>query len=230
MANVYLAAMLAFTAGLVDVSGYLGLRQFTSHMTGTVAAMAAGLGEREESVVLRCAMVVGSFLLGAAMCAVVVNFSRRRDRESLYALPVFLESVILAAIGCTGPGRTAALDWLLLSGLGFAMGLQNAIITKISDAHIRTTHITGTMTDIGIELGRALYLNRDPAQPPVQVRRERLALLVLLAGCFTSGAVLASFTFPRAGFHVFLPLAAILAAPTVLPIAADLKAARPRTI
>jgi hypothetical protein len=39
-ANWQLAALLAFTAGAVDVTGYLGLRQFTSHMSGVTATLA----------------------------------------------------------------------------------------------------------------------------------------------------------------------------------------------
>ncbi|WP_103933316.1 YoaK family protein [Bryocella elongata] len=224
IANVRLAAMLAFAAGLVDVSGFLGLKQFTSHMTGITAELAAGLGTDQPGLLERSAVIFMSFLAGAAVCALLVNFSRRRERESLFALPLFLEAVLLAAVGVLVHGMTHG--FLLLGVLAFAMGLQNAIITKISDAEIRTTHVTGMVTDIGIELGRALYMSRNPAHEPIHVHRDRLGTLVLLVGAFFAGGLVAALVFPRFGFAAFIPLALLLAAPTLPPIVADLRGMR----
>jgi uncharacterized membrane protein YoaK (UPF0700 family) len=220
IANVRLAAMLAFAAGLVDVSGYLGLKQFTSHMTGITATLAAAVGTDAPVLLAHTAVILVSFLGGAAVCALLVNFSRRRERESLFALPLFLEALVLGAVGLTR-GHSHVLP--LLGVLAFAMGLQNAIITKISDAEIRTTHVTGMVTDIGIELGRALYLSRNPSHEPVRAHRERLGMLVLLVGAFVAGGLLGAVTFPRFGFVSFVPLAMLLATPTVFPILADLR-------
>jgi uncharacterized membrane protein YoaK (UPF0700 family) len=67
--------------------------------------------------------------------------------------------------------------------LCFIMGLQNATVTKISGARIRTTHVTGIVTNMGIELGKLLYWNRGPARSqmlPVRADRPKLRLLGLL--------------------------------------------------
>ncbi len=217
-ANWQLAALLAFTAGVVDVTGFLGLRQFTSHMSGVTATLAAELGTEGVRVMMRPAMVLGCFLAGAAFCAVVVNWERRRSRESLFAVPVAIEALLLAAVSIFGgSGHLFA----SLAVMGFSMGLQNAVITKISDAEIRTTHVTGTITDIGIELGRLFYWNRTPRGTEVRADRRKLALLTLLVALFFIGGTMSAVMFHRVGFLLMLPLAAILAAPTVLPIAAD---------
>jgi uncharacterized membrane protein YoaK (UPF0700 family) len=131
-----------------------------------------------------------------------------------------VEALLLAGAGLAG---AAAHPMALLCVLAGSMGLQNAIITKISDAEIRTTHLTGTVTDIGIELGRALYVNRNRALPPVRSDRRRLALLLLLVTAFFAGGVTATIAFPRFGLRTLLPLAVLLALPTILPIAADLR-------
>ena len=212
--------MLAFAAGMVDVSGYLGLKQFTSHMTGITATLAAAAGTDAPALLAHTAVILLSFLSGAAVCALLVNFARRRGRESLFALPLFLEALLLGAVGVTR-GQSHVL--LLLGVLAFAMGLQNAIITKISDAEIRTTHLTGMVTDIGIEIGRALYLSRNPFQEPIRAHRERIGMLVLLVGSFFAGGLLGAITFPRFGFVTFVPLAMVLATPTVFPILDDLR-------
>ncbi len=104
-----------------------------------------------------------SFLVGAATSAILIHWARRRNSRSEYALPLMIEAALLLVFGLiggplTGKSITDELS-LTLALLCFVMGLQNAMITKVSNAEIRTTHVTGLMTDIGIELGKLLYWN-----------------------------------------------------------------------
>lgn len=224
-ANWQLAGLLAFTAGAVDVSGYLALRQFTSHMSGIVATLAAEFPRGGMVLWVRPALVLVCFVAGAAFCAVAVNWERRRERESLFAVPVLIEALLLAAVPLfAGPQHL----WASLGVLGFSMGLQNAVITKVSHHEIRTTHVTGMVTDIGIELGKLVYWNRTTGRVPVLAERRRLTLLCGLVTLFFTGGVLSAVSFSHVGFELLLPLAALLAAPTVLPIAADLQGAMAR--
>lgn len=220
-ANWQLASLLAFAAGVVDVSGYLALRQYTSHMSGVASVLAMNAGLRHYGMLWRPLVVMGCFLAGAAFCAVVVNWERRRDRESLFAVPVLAEAILLASLPLFAGQQHL---FASLAVLAFSMGLQNAVITKISDAEIRTTHVTGTITDIGIELGRLFYWNRTPRGTEVRADRRRLALLTGLVTLFLTGGVVSALTFPHVGFLLMLPLAILLAVPTILPIAADVQA------
>lgn len=220
-ANWQLAALLVFNAGAVDVTGYLGLRQFTAHMSGIVATLAAEVGTKGYAILLRPVAILACFLAGAAFCAVLVNWERRRDRESLFAVPVFIEAVLLAVIPLFA-GENHLFATLML--MGFSMGLQNAIITKISHKEIRTTHVTGMVTDIGIELGKLFYWNRTKGREPVLAHRQRLIQLSTLVLLFFAGGTVSALTFGSVGFLLLLPLALLLAAPTILPIAADIKA------
>jgi uncharacterized membrane protein YoaK (UPF0700 family) len=108
------------------------------------------------------------------------------------------------------------------------MGLQNALITKLSQAEIRTTHMTGIVTDIGIELGRMAYWNRDPAQPKVAANRARLRLLVSLLLGFFAGAVIGALGFHHLGYLATLPLAGLLCALAIVPAVDDLRRLAPR--
>jgi uncharacterized membrane protein YoaK (UPF0700 family) len=223
-ADWQLAAILAFTAGAVDVSGYLALHQFTSHMSGTVATIAAEIDAHKLAVLTPPALVLLCFLAGAATCSLLVNWSRRRNLEGLFAIPILCEAALLTA---TAVFYTPHRLLLTLALLSFAMGLQNAVITKISHAVIRTTHITGMITDIGIELGRALYWNRStgrtPGHAPVRSHPQHLLLLTLLVTLFFAGGALGGITYPRFGFANLLPFAFVLALIALLPIAADLR-------
>jgi uncharacterized membrane protein YoaK (UPF0700 family) len=219
-ADWQLASLLALTAGTVDVSSYLALRQFTSHMSGTVATIAADIDAHTLRVILPPTLILACFLLGATLCSLLVNWSRRRDLEGLFALPILLESLLLTLAALFASPHHLLPSLALLS---FTMGLQNAVITKISHAVIRTTHVTGMVTDIGIELGRALYWNRTTGRTPVRAERQHLLLLTLLVTLFFAGGAVGALAYPLLGFRALLPFALLLAAIAVLPIAADLR-------
>jgi uncharacterized membrane protein YoaK (UPF0700 family) len=115
--------------------------------------------------------------------------------------------------------------------LCFTMGLQNAIITKISQAEIRTTHVTGMVTDIGIELGKAAYWNRrrgSKDRRPVRADLEKLWLLTSLVGLFFVGGVLGAVGFRYMGFIATLPLAVVLLMLALVPVMDDLRRRRNR--
>jgi uncharacterized membrane protein YoaK (UPF0700 family) len=108
------------------------------------------------------------------------------------------------------------------------MGLQNAMITKVSRSEIRTTHITGMVTDIGIELGKLFYWNvakaDDQAAPPVRADRGKLIVLGLLVALFFIGGVTGAYSFFHFGFGSTLPLALMLMLLAVVPIVDDIRA------
>jgi uncharacterized membrane protein YoaK (UPF0700 family) len=94
--------------------------------------------------------------------------------------------------------------------LCFIMGLQNAVITKISRSVIRTTHVTGLITDLGIELGKLLYVNRQAGTTPVVADRRRLRVHSQLIACFFIGGIAGALGFKHLGFVSTVPLAALL--------------------
>ncbi|MDB5959707.1 MAG: hypothetical protein JWP59_1001 [Massilia sp.] len=232
-ANRQLGMVLAFVAGAINAGGFLAIHQYTSHMTGIVSAIAdnAVLGNTGTIPVALAALC--AFTLGAACSALMINFARRRRLHSQYALPLLLEALLLLCFGVAGAQLNArdplyvSLTMILLC---FMMGLQNALITKLSGAEIRTTHITGIVTDIGIELGRMAYWHsgNHPELPPVRADRAHLALLLGLAGCFTGGAFVGAFGFHHAGYAMTLPLAVLLLALVSVPLVDDLRGRRPR--
>jgi uncharacterized membrane protein YoaK (UPF0700 family) len=230
-ANRHLGVALAFVAGAINAGGFLAVHQYTSHLTGAISSAADNLALGAWDLALDGLGAVLSFLLGAACTALAVNYGRRRGLASEYALPLLLEAVLLLAFGVLG-ARLAAVDTLFVPAtvmlLCFMMGLQNALITKLSQAEIRTTHLTGIVTDIGIELGRMLYWNRDPAQPPVGANRARLALLVSLLLSFFAGAILGALGFKHAGYLATVPLACLLCGLAMVPALDDLRRLVPR--
>ena len=230
-ANRHLGVALAFVAGAINAGGFLAVHQYTSHLTGAISSAADNLALGAWDLALDGLGAVLSFLTGAACTALAVNYGRRRGLASEYALPLLLEAVLLLAFGVLG-ARLATFDALFVPAtvmlLCFMMGLQNALITKLSHAEIRTTHMTGIVTDIGIELGRMAYWNRDPAQPKVAANRARLRLLVSLLLAFFGGGLAGALGFKHVGYLATLPLAGLLCALAIVPALDDLRRLAPR--
>ncbi|RSZ59442.1 DUF1275 domain-containing protein [Massilia atriviolacea] len=224
-ANAHLGYMLAFVAGAINAGGFLAVKRYTSHMTGVVSAMADDLVLGAHALVWTGLGALLAFMAGAACTAIMVNYGRRRALHGEYALPLMLEALLLLCFGLLG-ARLAGIDGLFASVtvmlLSFIMGLQNALITKLSRAEIRTTHITGIVTDIGIELGKMMYWNRA-ALEPVAGNRKRLAVLGTLACCFFLGGIAGAFGFSRLGYVATVPLALALMSLAVLPLLDDIK-------
>jgi uncharacterized membrane protein YoaK (UPF0700 family) len=214
--NLHLGLSLAFVAGATNAGGFLAVKEYTSHMTGVLSSMADDLALGRIDLVLDWLGSLVAFLLGAATSAVLFIWGKRRDARHAYALPLLLEATLLLAFGVLGAlhhliGTSMALTVALLC---FVMGLQNAMITKVSNAEIRTTHVTGLVTDIGIELGKVLYWNRahdNPAQPRVRANRERLKVHLALVASFFVGGVTGALGFKHVGYVSTLPLALMLA-------------------
>ena len=200
------------------------MRQYSSHVTGIVSAIADNLALGDLPLVFTGLAAVVSFLLGAMCTASMVLWARRRVLESEYALPLVVEASLLVIFGLTGrvfEGRSVLSTICLLS---FTMGLQNAIITKISRAEIRTTHVTGMVTDIGIELGKLLYWNRSPiGGSEVRAERRKLWLLSSLVGLFFIGGVVGALGFRHIGFISTVPLAFVLVILAAVPVLDDLR-------
>ena len=226
--NRLLGALLAFNAGAVNAGGFLVVAMYTSHMTGFASLLADNLVLGNMRLVLGAIGVLLAFTAGAAATAMLVNWARQHGLRSEYALPLLLEAVLLLVFGLMGAtlGRqtpfAVPLTVLLLS---FTMGLQNALVSKISASQIRTTHMTGIVTDIGIELGKLLYWNRtaSPFESRVRANRIKLRLLGTLLGAFVAGGVVGAAGFKYIGFVWVTPLALLLLGLCMPPLYADLR-------
>ena len=230
-ANRQLGWTLAFVAGAINAGGFLAVHQYTSHVTGTVSSVADNLALGHLDLVVDGIVGVLSFLMGAMCCALMVNFARRRQLSSEFALPLMLEALLILCFGLLG-SRLSEFEGLLVPFtvvlLCFIMGLQNAMVTKISQAEVRTTHMTGVITDLGIELGKLLYWNRTPdtpAEPMVRANRDRLRLHATLLACFAGGGLAGALAFQSLGYYATLPIALLLAGLAAVPILDDLQAA-----
>lgn len=189
--------LLAACAGCINAAGLIGLHhQALSHMSGTAAIFGAELARGQREAVLHALWVLSFFFLGCVLSGVLIrNSTLQLGRR--YGVALMLESALLFAS-----------TYLLVNGQGagdflaaMACGLQNALATTYSGAVIRTTHITGIITDLGLAAGAAL--RRDT------VDRRRAGLYALLALGFVGGSVLGGLGYVAIGFRTLLFPAAL---------------------
>jgi uncharacterized membrane protein YoaK (UPF0700 family) len=228
-ANRHLAILLALIAGMLNSVGFVAVSVYTSHMTGLLASVADHAVLGSWDIVRVGAAAIAVFTLGAACCALLFNWARRRGLRSRFANVLVLEAVLVLVFGALADRLTwSHRAWVYITVLGFTMGLQNAIITKISQAQIRTTHVTGMITDIGIELGKLAYRSRLPGVDPVRADLGKLGTLTAIVLSFFTGSGLGAWGYAQAGFRVLLAPALLLLVAAAPPLLADLRRVRRR--
>ena len=215
--NGILAGYLALTAGFVNSSGFVLLGTFTSHVTGSLGRLANDLAAREWGAAALASVFVVAFFAGAFFASLLIE-ARRWRASRTYALALLIEALVLGSfvlIAVAGRFEHArALD-AQAAQLCFAMGMQNSLVTTLSGAVVRTTHLTGVVTDLGIEAARWHYwlLSQRKMTPTTRPSPARATLLLTILSAFTVGAVCgALFTAHRGPLAMLIPAVALLLA------------------
>jgi uncharacterized membrane protein YoaK (UPF0700 family) len=213
--DLALAGLLSSVAGALNAVGFLIAGSFTANMTGNISAFADTLADGAVLVSLSFAGLVVAFIFGAGMAALVIQAGERKKIRSIYALAIAAEAVVLLLLSAALVLAPLGMhETFLVVILSFVMGLQNAVTTMISRARVRTTHVSGMATDIGIEL--AALVGGDASR---QDALPKLSLHSLTLACFAVGGVCGAVLFGFVGYWLFVIAAAILlliAAPEAL--------------
>jgi uncharacterized membrane protein YoaK (UPF0700 family) len=187
--NIKLASLLSFVAGIVNVAGYFSLSTLTTNVTGHFAFFADELVKSGWQVAQVSLFYIASFFAGALISGIAVEYMLQRMERYMYVIPVVLEMLILTAIAFCGPGTLANYSILIAGSMLFAMGMQNALVTSISNSIVRTTHLTGLFTDLGIETGQLIFYRK-----PEQRKKLKSSIMLRLAiisffflGCLAGG-------------------------------------------
>ena len=161
-----LAFALAAVAGGLNAAAFHEVGFFSANMTGNVSALSSLLAMGQWANGLCYLAIILAFITGAMVSTLAIGAGLRRAIVTIYARVILGEAALLALLGVSRMAldRAAGVP-LLIIGLAFLMGLQNAIVTHISNARVRTTHISGMSTDIGIGLARMLDILRGKAGP-----------------------------------------------------------------
>jgi uncharacterized membrane protein YoaK (UPF0700 family) len=185
---------LAFVAGIVNVVGLLGFEhQAVTHLTGTTSLLGAALAALDGKAALHFTAIIGSFLLGTVISGFLIQDSTL-ELGRRYGIALVLESVLLF-VAVPLLRHNSAFGMYSAS---CACGLQNAMVSTYSGAVVRTTHLSGMFTDLGIFLGHRLR--------GLSIDRRRLKLCFLIISGFLCGGVAGAFAFRHLNYAtLFIP-------------------------
>jgi uncharacterized membrane protein YoaK (UPF0700 family) len=186
--NLRLASVLSLIAGMVNITGVLGVNALTTNVTGHFAFFAEELSLKNYSPAIIFLVYIFAFLLGAFVSNLLVEaVSRIRPRLS-HAIPMIIEILILGTIGIfvEVSARSGFNTHLVACSMLFAMGLQNSLVTKVSDSVVRTTHLTGLFTDLGIELSQIFFFKKNAEREKL---RKSINLRLAIIACFFIGCI-----------------------------------------
>jgi uncharacterized membrane protein YoaK (UPF0700 family) len=224
--SALLAGYLAFVAGFVNSGGFVLIHSFTSHVTGSVGRLAHDIMLADAPAAISAASLVLSFFAGAFAASLIIEGSIDTRVPKAYAIALLIESLLLAVFvvvaGLASASHPRVRD-AEAAILCFALGMQNSLVTRLSGAVIRTTHLTGVVTDLGIEAARWYRWHRSklpglPAllrdrEPPVRPSAIRSILHGVIVVAFVSGAIIGALLTQHASrWAMAIPAVAVLLA------------------
>lgn len=189
--NLRLATLLSFVAGIVNVTGVLSIQTLTTNVTGHFAYFAEEIMKRDYAAAITFFVFTIFFLFGAFTSNFLAELISKKHPNLSHVIPISLEMIILIAVGVFGIASKLSSSegkWIAFSML-FAMGIQNSLVTKISQSTVRTTHLTGLFTDLGIELSQLFFYKKPEEKKKLKTSIYlRLSIIIFFfIGCISGG-------------------------------------------
>ena len=191
--NLRLATLLSFVAGIVNITGVLSVKTLTTNVTGHFAFFAEEVTKHDYQSAFVFLIYTLFFLAGAFASNFLAELVSKKNPSLFHVIPITIEIAILISLGLFGMQTNFHLfdgKWTAF-GLLFAMGIQNSLVTKISQSTVRTTHLTGLFTDLGIELSQLFFYKkpeeRKALKTSIYLRLSIISFFFL--GCFIGGFI-----------------------------------------
>ncbi|MCC5918601.1 MAG: DUF1275 domain-containing protein [Cryomorphaceae bacterium] len=208
--NLQLGGITAFAAGMTNVASLIAFFAFTSNVTGHYAILAEEIAKGHWHQVGVVIIWIFLFFIGNFLSNFLVINSEKLSKYVAHAIPIILEFICLVVVGVYGHffyRETLTETEFLVAFLLFAMGIQNGLVASISNGTVKTTHLTGLTTDLGISL--SMFTKKK-----FRRRRElrgKIKLLTFIASFYLLGGVISGVIFLRVEFLTFFFIAAVIA-------------------
>jgi uncharacterized membrane protein YoaK (UPF0700 family) len=209
--NKKLWLLLAFQSGFINAGGFIACHRFVTHVTGFGSNIGLSFANNKIWIAMEMALAPVSFILGAAFSAFLIDRNTYQQREGQVKASVLIQSAFLIGVfvfgelglfGVFGEPLVLQRDFALLFSLCFISGMQNGTFASLTNGMIRTTHLTGLATDLGLNVVRIPYLKVDDRERTYQRRVNRLRLNTILS--FSGGSFVAAIIFKKLGYHGFI--------------------------
>lgn len=224
-AKAAVAVMLTFSAGMVDIVGYISVYHFfVAHMTGNTVHLGYDLVRSSWEAAAKTATIIASFVLASVVGRAIIEAGARKRLRTIASLSLLLEALLIVAFIWLQPGvssfhqRSAAPLLPLLALLAAAMGLQTATLTKIGPLTIHTTFVTGMLNKFAEAASEWLFWLHDQIaarrgwRGSTQNRALRNAgFMALIWVTYMSGALAGTWLYSRRTVSIlYLPVALLV--------------------
>jgi uncharacterized membrane protein YoaK (UPF0700 family) len=208
--------ILAAQAGFINAGGFLACHRFVTHTTGFATFFGVEFAQKNYHTAFNMLAVPIFFLLGTITSAFFIDRNKILQRRPQYEFVLALMSGILllvswlgvrGSLGVFGEPLVHSRDFALLALLCLCSGLQNALTTTATSAVVRTTHLTGMTTDLGLGISRVIW-GRSQELKQVLIESAANKIRMALIASFLLGSVLGAAIFMQHQFFgFFLPFA-----------------------
>ncbi|WP_345373032.1 YoaK family protein [Algivirga pacifica] len=192
--NLQIAMVLSLVAGIVNVTGFLEFNRLTTNVTGHFAFFINDVSNVEYWRGMVYFLYIFSFLFGSFSSSLLIEKFRENKKLNVFVIPTMLEVFILISIPIVYNLYQIKYPDIIVCSLLFAMGLQNSFVTKLSDAVVRTTHLTGLFTDLGIELSQLFFPKTHSHQAKL---KATIKLRIYIVSFFFLGGLIGGFLYSR---------------------------------
>ncbi|MFQ3180624.1 MAG: uncharacterized membrane protein YoaK (UPF0700 family) [Polaribacter sp.] len=190
--NIRIASVLSFVAGIVNVTGFLAFKQLATNVTGHFALFITDVADFKFWKGTIYFLYIFSFLFGSFSSSFLIEKFKANRKLNVFVLPTLIECFILMSIALIS--NVVDIDYpnLIVCLLLFAMGMQNSFVTKISNAIVRTTHLTGLFTDLGIELSQLFFPKTHPNREKI---KATIKLRIFIICFFFLGGIIGGYLY-----------------------------------
>ncbi len=205
--NLRIASLLSFVAGIVNVAGFLAIQRLTTNVTGHFAFIVEEILKLNFWQSFIYFLYIFFFFLGSFVSNLLVEIISKKNGSLIYVIPTIIESLILFFLAVFGQFLISQNPNLLACSMLFAMGLQNSLVTTISNSTVRTTHLTGLFTDLGIELSQLFFFKqKDQKYKLYSSIKLRLTIITF----FFLGGLLGGIFYSTLKLYVLIMAATVL--------------------
>jgi uncharacterized membrane protein YoaK (UPF0700 family) len=197
--NIQIASLLSFVAGIVNAAGFLSVFRLTTNVTGHFTYFIFGILKQNFHMEYIYFVFIFAFFFGSMLSNFLVEYMSQKNERNIYVIPVLIESLILFIIAIFGKHLVTDNPNAIAYSLLFAMGVQNSLVTSISNAAVRTTHLTGLFTDLGIEISQLFFYKKIEQRKRLS-RSIKLRLIII--SFFFIGALIGGFMYEKIGLYV----------------------------
>lgn len=203
--------LLSFNGGCINAGGFLATGRFVSHVIGFATLFGVDLTNHQVEAAFGILSVPLFFLLGAFIAGLLIERPLYHDQKphvdwvmGLSALCLFISAGggELMHFGIFGDSLGLKQNYILLVLLCLACGLQNGAITSSSGRSVRTTHLTGLTTDLGLGLARVFTFDLKQTRLHDELRANYLRIGSIIA--FIIGSAVGAWIFLKLGYNGFI--------------------------